>query len=84
MALFGLFGRSSEEQKRADSIRTGAVAPTRSERQKCWEARDAYFACLDANNIVDALKEDKKAAKVCKLEGQKFEADCATQWVCLQ
>ncbi|KAL2260437.1 hypothetical protein VTK26DRAFT_5534 [Humicola hyalothermophila] len=79
MGLFGLF--PSEADKRASEVRTGAVAPTRAERQRCWEARDAYFACLDAHNIVDALKEDKKAAKVCAGESAGFERDCAAQWV---
>ncbi|KAK4457750.1 cytochrome c oxidase assembly factor 6 [Cladorrhinum samala] len=81
MGLFPFFGSQSEESKRATEVRTGAVAPSRAERQKCWEARDAYFACLDRNNIVDALKEDKKAGKVCGAESQKFEGDCAIQWV---
>ncbi|KAK3990854.1 cytochrome c oxidase assembly factor 6 [Cladorrhinum sp. PSN332] len=82
MGILSIFSSpSSEQDKRATEIRTGAVAPTRSERQRCWEARDAYFACLDANNIVDALKDDKKAGKACGKEGDKFEGDCATQWV---
>ncbi|KAH6565851.1 hypothetical protein BASA50_000072 [Batrachochytrium salamandrivorans] len=25
--------------------------PTRSERSKCWSARDAYFACLDERKL---------------------------------
>lgn len=79
MGLFGLF--PSEADKRATEVRTGAVAPTRAERQQCWFARDAYFACLDANNIVDALKDDKKAAKACASESAGFEKDCAAQWV---
>ncbi|KAJ3016807.1 hypothetical protein HKX48_003871 [Thoreauomyces humboldtii] len=29
----------------------GSLPPTRSDRSKCWKARDAYFACLDANNL---------------------------------
>ncbi|KAK4250056.1 cytochrome c oxidase assembly factor 6 [Corynascus novoguineensis] len=72
---------SSEEDKRAAEVRTGAVAPTRAERQKCWAARDAYFACLDANGIVDALKDGKKAAATCGGESAGFENDCAAQWV---
>jgi cytochrome c oxidase assembly factor 6 len=71
----------SEADKRATEVRTGAVAPSRAERAKCWEARDAYFACLDANNIVDALKDDKKAARACASESAGFERDCAAQWV---
>ncbi|KAK0625217.1 cytochrome oxidase c subunit VIb-domain-containing protein [Bombardia bombarda] len=82
MGLFDYFsGGGSEEDKRATEIRTGAVAPTRAERQRCWEARDGYFACLDTNNIVDALKDEKAAAKACKGESAVFERDCATQWV---
>lgn len=80
MGLLSWFSPSPEDQ-RATEIRAGTVAPTRAERQRCWEARDGYFACLDANNIVDALKEEKKAAKVCGKEGVVFEQDCATQWV---
>ncbi|KAK4447745.1 cytochrome c oxidase assembly factor 6 [Podospora aff. communis PSN243] len=80
MGFFGLFGQS-EEDKRATEVRAGVVAPTRSERQRCWEARDSYFACLDANNIVDALKDDKQAAKACGKQSAQFEKDCATQWV---
>lgn len=72
----------SEQEKRATEVRTGAVAPSRAERQKCWAARDAYFACLDANAIVDPLKEDKAAARACGPEGKGFEMDCASQWVC--
>jgi cytochrome c oxidase assembly factor 6 len=80
MGFFGLFGKS-EEDKRATEVRAGVVAPTRSERQRCWEARDSYFACLDANNIMDALKDDKQAAKACGKQSAQFEKDCATQWV---
>ncbi|KAK4124455.1 hypothetical protein N657DRAFT_392575 [Parathielavia appendiculata] len=71
----------SEADKRATEIRTGAVAPSRAERQKCWEARDAYFACLDANAIVDALKDEKKATRACASQSDRFEKDCAAQWV---
>ncbi|KAJ4293041.1 hypothetical protein N0V88_005705 [Collariella sp. IMI 366227] len=64
MGLFNFSSPPTETDKRATDIRTGAVAPKRAERARCWEARDGYFACLDANNIVDALKEEKKAAGV--------------------
>lgn len=80
MGFFGFFSQS-EEEKRATEIRAGTVAPSRAERKRCWEVRDAYFACLDANNIVDALKEDKKAAKACGPQSAQFEKDCAQQWV---
>ena len=47
-------------------------APNRTERQLCWDGRDRYFACLDANN------ED---ASRCKSEKQGFEKNCAASWV---
>ncbi|EGO55671.1 hypothetical protein NEUTE1DRAFT_67507 [Neurospora tetrasperma FGSC 2508] len=78
--VLGLF-EQSEADKRAAEVRAGTVAPTRSERQKCWMARDGYFACLDRNNIMDALKDEKAAAKACKAESVEFEKDCAAQWV---
>lgn len=78
----GLFSfTQSATDKRAEEVRSGAVAPSRSERAKCWEARDKYFGCLDKAGIIDALKDDKEAAKACKAESAEFERDCAAQWV---
>lgn len=57
------------------------IAPDRSQRAKCWEARDAYFRCLDKNGIVDSLSEKDKAEKGCAVEGRGFEANCASSWV---
>jgi len=58
------------------------IAPDRTQRAKCWEARDAYFSCLDKNNIIDSLGADKsKADKVCAAEGRGFEGNCASSWV---
>ncbi|KAL2278995.1 hypothetical protein FJTKL_13985 [Diaporthe vaccinii] len=74
------FWKSSTD-KRADEVRSGAVAPTRTERKRCWESRDAYFACLDRNNILDAIKDDKAAAKQCGGQSTAFERDCASEWV---
>jgi cytochrome c oxidase assembly factor 6 len=71
----------TDADKRASEVRSGAVAPSRTERKKCYIVRDAYYACLDKNNIVDALEDHKKAAKACKQEGVSFERDCATEWV---
>ncbi len=79
MGLFGSF--KSEADKRADEVRHGHVAPSREERQKCWVARDTYFACLDANGIIDPLKDSKAASKACRGQETEFEHDCAAQWV---
>lgn len=79
MGLFDYF--RNESDRRADEVRSGAVAPSRSERQRCYIARDAYFACLDANGIIDAVKDEKRAAKACGAQSADFERDCAAQWV---
>ncbi|CAN6597835.1 cytochrome c oxidase assembly factor 6 [Trichomonascus vanleenenianus] len=53
----------------------------RSARKVCWEARDEFFACLDKNNIDDAIKDSTKVTQVCPKEEAKFEADCISSWV---
>jgi hypothetical protein len=57
------------------------VAPGRSERSKCWEARDEYFRCLDRIEVLDSIAEKDKAENGCGAEGKGFEADCASSWV---
>lgn len=68
---------------RSDEIRSGAAIPTRTERAVCWAARDAYYGCLDANNIIDASREPgaSAAAKKCPEASAQFERDCAAAWV---
>lgn len=41
-------------------------------RQKCWDAKDAFWTCLNTNNQ-DATK--------CKTERLNFEHDCSKTWV---
>ncbi|GAB1597732.1 cytochrome c oxidase assembly factor 6 homolog [Argonauta hians] len=54
----------------ADS--TVSRAPSQSEREKCWAARDKFWTCLDAN-------EDSPSN--CQ-EGRKlFESSCSKTWV---
>ena len=59
------------------------IAPDRTQRSQCWEARDIYYDCLDKHNILDSIAEKDKAAKVCAAEGRGFEANCAESWVCI-
>jgi cytochrome c oxidase assembly factor 6 len=82
MGFFGLF--QSAEAKRKEEVRTGAVAPDRSERKRCWEARDGFYQCLDKHNVIDATRGEGKAiaTKECANENKKFEQDCAAAWVC--
>ncbi|KAJ7641201.1 cytochrome oxidase c subunit VIb-domain-containing protein [Roridomyces roridus] len=51
--------------------------PTRQERQKCWEARDAYFSCLDGEGIVMAGTE----SKACSSEDNVYHKTCAQSWI---
>ncbi|KIM37347.1 hypothetical protein M413DRAFT_448628 [Hebeloma cylindrosporum] len=52
-------------------------APNRQDRQKCWEARDAYFACLDDAGVVKAGEE----GKACSKEKRLYEDNCARSWI---
>lgn len=72
---------ASGPEKAAEEVRSGTRAPTRTERKRCWEARDAYFACLDRNSIIDAVRDESKAAAACGTESVGFEKDCAREWV---
>ncbi|KAJ5163740.1 Cytochrome c oxidase subunit VIb [Penicillium coprophilum] len=59
----------------------GRVAPDRTSRARCWEGRDRFFACLDKNDILDGIKDDKKARQKCADEVVEFEAACSQSWV---
>ncbi|KAL4810376.1 cytochrome oxidase c subunit VIb-domain-containing protein [Aspergillus unguis] len=60
----------------------GRIAPDRSSRQKCWEGRDKFFACLDNNDIIDSVKGpgDKEARSKCAKEIAEFEGACSAAW----
>ncbi|KAK5680712.1 hypothetical protein LTR17_027533 [Elasticomyces elasticus] len=59
----------------------GYIAPDRTGRQRCWDGRDSFFQCLEKNGIVDSVKEDEKAKKLCAPELAEFEKTCASSWV---
>ncbi|OCT89929.1 uncharacterized protein LOC100329134 isoform X1 [Xenopus laevis] len=48
------------------------AAPTAKERKACWDARDEYWQCLDANN------ED---ASKCQKLRHGFTNNCPQQWM---
>ncbi|KAG7090633.1 hypothetical protein E1B28_009735 [Marasmius oreades] len=54
-------------------------APSRDDRQKCWEARDAYFSCLDTVGVVKAGEERSKGA--CTSENETYQKNCAQSWI---
>ncbi len=55
------------------------MSPQREERQKCWNTRDAYFACLDVLGIV--VPGEEASNKKCKVEKKAYERACAKSWV---
>jgi cytochrome c oxidase assembly factor 6 len=67
--FMGWFSRPKPEQH--------AVA-SRQERSKCWESRDAYFACLDGVGVVRAGEE----GKACSTQAVQYDENCAKSWVC--
>jgi len=70
---------SGDSNKASDG---GRIAPDRTSRARCWEARDAFFGCLDRNDILDGIKDDKEARRKCAKEVLEFEAACSQTWVC--
>lgn len=58
------------------------IAPDRTARQHCWDARDGFFACLERNGIVDSITDKEKTNKACGRENEKLEGECAKSWVC--
>ncbi|ODV70919.1 Coa6p CYBJADRAFT_169871 [Cyberlindnera jadinii NRRL Y-1542] len=70
----GLFSSSSD---------TATVAPNRSKRQVCWDARDEYLNCLEKNNVLNPF-EDKYSSvikKECAQQEKEFESKCVKSWV---
>ncbi|ODV92942.1 hypothetical protein CANCADRAFT_18064, partial [Tortispora caseinolytica NRRL Y-17796] len=58
----------------------------RSDRKKCWDKRDAYFACLANHNIeptrlVETKEIIKEGKPVCTKEHKEMEENCIASWV---
>jgi hypothetical protein len=59
-------------------------SPSRSNRKQCYAARDAFFECLDKNNVLDSINTKTgrdKAQSFCSQLDQEFEKNCAHSWV---
>lgn len=78
----GWFSRSEDTTPAKPATPTETIAPNRSQRARCWEARDAFFRCLDANGIIDSLKGKELAAEKCGKEDVEFSKECVGSWVC--
>ena len=76
------FGSSTSTRTSPKPSADGAfIAPDRTSRAKCYEARDAFFQCLDKNGILDAIKDGEKARIECGNVEKAFGRDCAGSWV---
>ncbi|KAL9021579.1 MAG: hypothetical protein Q9185_001227 [Variospora sp. 1 TL-2023] len=57
------------------------IAPDRSSRDRCYEARDAFFACLDRAGIINSIAEADKAEAACGELEKGMGRECAASWV---
>ncbi|XP_055387976.1 cytochrome c oxidase assembly factor 6 homolog [Condylostylus longicornis] len=55
--------------------------PGKEERQKCWDNRDAYWACLDKNAPDHSSTSGEKIPDACAKLRKLFENSCPKQWV---
>lgn len=65
----GWFGGSKQPEKPDPASRTN--------RQRCWDSRDAYFACLDSVKVIRPGEE----GDVCTTPKASYEQNCARSWV---
>lgn len=80
----GWFSGSTEEPGVKKTSGGAFESPSRSNRKQCYAARDAFFECLDKNNVLDSINTKKgrdKATSFCGQLDQAFEKDCAHSWV---
>ena len=55
--------------------------PTRPQRERCYAARDAFFTCLNAHDILDPIGSQADATKHCARQDAQLGKDCAASWV---
>ena len=78
MGWFSSSASSAADSAAASAPSAGAAAPDRSQRAQCWTSRDAYFGCLDKNNVQAPGQEGEG---VCKAENDEYRSKCAASWV---
>ncbi|KAH0609248.1 uncharacterized protein H6S33_012734 [Morchella sextelata] len=81
MGWFSSSSSSSSSSSAANPAAIEGVAPNRSQRAKCWEARDSFFQCLDRNDIIDPIKNSAAAGEKCAPSSAAFEKECVGSWV---
>ncbi|MCJ1269210.1 hypothetical protein MMC22_009099 [Lobaria immixta] len=64
MGLFSASTSPSQPSAPKPSPDGGFEAPNRNARAHCWQARDAFFGCLERNAIVDSIKDADQAQKL--------------------
>ncbi|KAL6709540.1 hypothetical protein ACN47E_001475 [Coniothyrium glycines] len=76
---------SSTEEAGVKKTAGGAFeSPSRSNRKQCYAARDAFFECLDKNQVLDSINTKsgrEKAQTFCASLDKEFEKNCAHSWV---
>jgi cytochrome c oxidase assembly factor 6 len=81
----GWFSSGTKDEGGPAKTSGGAFeSPTRSTRKQCYAARDAFFECLDKNNVLDSINTKtgrEKAQTFCAQLDQEFEKNCAHSWV---
>ncbi|EAT78060.2 hypothetical protein HBI56_198580 [Parastagonospora nodorum] len=84
-ANMGWFSSSPKDEGGPAKTSGGAFEqPNRSNRKQCYAARDAFFECLDKNNVLDSINTKsgrEKAQTFCGQLDQEFEKNCAHSWV---
>ena len=76
----GITGNATDgkSQRVEDSSSANPSSNLKAGRQRCYAARDAYYACVDADPSQGGSERDKGA---CKEHRAAFEASCAKSWV---
>ncbi|KAI8813862.1 hypothetical protein BJ742DRAFT_787736 [Cladochytrium replicatum] len=50
------------------------LAPSREVRNKCWQARDMYYACLDINHLwLDGLEQPKSKEECLDIDPSQYD-----------
>jgi cytochrome c oxidase assembly factor 6 len=81
----GWFSSSTEETGVKKTAGGAFESPSRSNRKQCYAARDAFFECLDKNQVLDSINTKsgrEKAQTFCASLDKEFEKNCAHSWVC--